>query len=199
LPYVLRAAAPERYRELFVIATDVEDQRACVFSAKHHPDVPIWQAVRCSVSIPFVFTPERCLGRSFVDGGLTWDYPIDLFDGKAHPGDRQPGSGDPPAPGTLGFRLGTRAENRASRHDWGLPPARFSSLLGFAEAMAGLVSGAANRAHLHESDLARTVFLDVGHVAATDFRAPREVIERLIERGRAETARFLEGRFARGS
>jgi NTE family protein len=175
-----RAAEPARYRELFVIATDVESQRAVVFSAKHHRDLPIWQAVRCSVSIPFVFVPERCLGSSFVDGGLTWDYPIDLYEGNAS--------------GTLGFCLGTRAENRASRHDWRLPHARFAGLLGFFEAMAGLVVGAANRAHVRDGDLTRTVFIDVGNVAATDFAAPPEVIERLIRTGYDETARFLERR-----
>jgi NTE family protein len=195
----LRAAEPARYRELSVVASDVGRQRAIVFSAKHHPDLPIWQAVRCSVSIPFVFTPERCLGSSFVDGGLTWDYPIDLYDPEIRPSERQPGKDAPPEGGTLGFCLGTHAENRASHHDWRLPHVRFSSLPGFLEAMAGLVVGAANRAHVRDSDLARTVFIDVGDVAATDFRAPPAVIERLIERGEAATARFLDDHLGWGA
>ena len=186
-----RRAAPERYRQLFVVASDLVRQTPVVFSAKRHGDLPIWRAVRMSVSIPFVFEPVRHDSGVYVDGGLSWDYPIDLYD-HPDPADARPGAGMPRSQETLGFCLGTRAENRASRDDWSSPPQRTRPLLAFIAATAHFLTNTANRAHVNEADLPRTVFIDDDGVAATDFDLPTEVIDRLISNGRRDTARYFD-------
>src|SRR5579875_3819730 len=94
-------AADPRYRwRLQVIVTDVSRGRLVVLprDAPQYgldPDsLEVARTVCCSASIPFYYTPGR-LGRSvLVDGGVTSNFPIWLFDA---PGE--------PAWPTFGFRL----------------------------------------------------------------------------------------------
>jgi NTE family protein len=162
-----------------------------VFSAKSDPDLPIWKAVRMSVSIPFVFEPVHHDGGVYVDGGLSWNYPIDLFD-HADPSAARPGSGLPHSQETLGFCLGTRTENRSSKQDWSSPPQRTRRLLQFVEAIGSFLMNTSNRAHVNESDLMRSVFIDDLGISATDFDAPPELINDLIESGRRGTATYFD-------
>jgi predicted acylesterase/phospholipase RssA len=46
-----------RFKDLFIIATDITHQRPEVFSYETTPDWSIWEAVRASMSIPIVFDP----------------------------------------------------------------------------------------------------------------------------------------------
>jgi NTE family protein len=144
-----------------------------------------------SVSIPFVFEPVRYAGGVFVDGGLSWNYPIDLYD-NPDPSAARPGSGLPRSTETLGFCLGSRKENRASRQDWRSPPQKTRTLMQFVGAIGGFLMNTANRAHVNDADLARTVFIDDLGVAATDFDAPPEVIDELIASGQSATADFFD-------
>ncbi|OYD61487.1 NTE family protein [Rhodococcus sp. OK302] len=63
------------------------------------------RAVRASAAIPFVFTPVRVKGATWVDGGLLSNFPVDLFDRSDSLAPRWP---------TFGVRLTARA---------GTPPA----------------------------------------------------------------------------
>jgi predicted acylesterase/phospholipase RssA/TPR repeat protein len=68
-------------------------KRAVVFAAAHpygqlifdsrgkHQDHEIDFAVRCSMSIPFVFVPQYHGGRRAVDGGLLNNFPVEAFRG----------------------------------------------------------------------------------------------------------------------
>jgi len=69
-----------RYKKLWMVVSDLSTRRPRVFSAETTPDVPIWQAVRMSMSIPLFFASVDCEGHVMVDGGVTWNYPVDLFD-----------------------------------------------------------------------------------------------------------------------
>ncbi len=81
-------------RDLYVTGTNLTAQQSVVFSHEQTPDMPLKIAVRISMSVPLYFgavfldeqnqpvqRPKR--GGSyqiFVDGGLTANYPIALFD-----------------------------------------------------------------------------------------------------------------------
>lgn len=80
--------------DLYVTGTNLTAQKSVVFSYECTPDMPLKTAVRISMSVPLYFgavfldetnqpvqRPKR--GKSyqiFVDGGLTANYPIALFD-----------------------------------------------------------------------------------------------------------------------
>lgn len=76
----------ERYgRELCVVVGNVSLGRPEFFHPKTTPNVPVWQAVRMSINIPFIF--EAYKGEIhqqeylFTDGGLFDNYPAHIFDG----------------------------------------------------------------------------------------------------------------------
>lgn len=96
------------YKDLYVTGTDLTDQKTVVFSHEHTPEMPLKVAVRISMSVPLYFgavfmddqnhvvrKPRK--GQTYhilVDGGLTANYPIGLFDVAGQPN-----------PETLGLKL----------------------------------------------------------------------------------------------
>ena len=73
-------------RDLYVVASNLSKHEIQIFSAETTPDAPVADAVRMSMSIPFVFEALQFDGTQFgqgdwyVDGGLFKNYPIDIFD-----------------------------------------------------------------------------------------------------------------------
>ena len=63
---------------LAVIATDIKNASMVVYSSEQNPTMPVADAVRQSMSIPFVFQPLGNDGE-LVDGGLVSNYPLWLF------------------------------------------------------------------------------------------------------------------------
>jgi NTE family protein len=172
------------YRRLSVVSSNVTRQRIEVLSAETQPELPVWKAVRMSVSIPLIFVPVRHEGSVYVDGGVGWDYPIELFDARQVPPERSE---------TLGFALGTRAEISADHHHWRSPPQSTSHLFGYLKALGTLLTHTANRAHLRHRDLPCTIFIDDLGVSPADFDAPPATIDALIASGtEAATAYFRQ-------
>lgn len=76
------------FRELFqmsginyqVICSNVNTYRSVTFDHVGMPNLKVLKAVRMSMSIPLVFTAEKYRGDIYVDGGLTDNYPIRLYD-----------------------------------------------------------------------------------------------------------------------
>lgn len=64
LPYHVRIYASRR------------DVDALIFDSIVSPDMSVAHAVRCSVAIPFFFTPERNQGLNVFDGGMRHNYPV---------------------------------------------------------------------------------------------------------------------------
>lgn len=63
------------------------DRNALIFDS-HDPStrvIPAAYAVRCSMAIPFVFTPQRDAGMRVLDGGMRNNYPVDILL-RDHPG-----------------------------------------------------------------------------------------------------------------
>lgn len=54
---------------LRIYASDLTHLKPIAF----HDSIPLWDALRASTSVPFVFTPHVIRGRMFVDGGLMVD------------------------------------------------------------------------------------------------------------------------------
>jgi NTE family protein len=76
---------------LHVLACDIRNREIVEMSSASHPDMPIADAVRMSMSIPFVFRPVKWLDwpsgdvtkareRVCVDGGLADNFPVETFD-----------------------------------------------------------------------------------------------------------------------
>lgn len=182
--------APGRYRRLYVIGTDLTDQRARVYSAHATPEVPIWKAIRISMSLPLFFASVRRERDVWVDGGLTWNYPIDLFDRRRFV---EAANGAPEESiynkATLGFRVDARAEIASEQKRFGPPSVRVDDFVSYAKALVGFMIDMANHAHLEPHDWQRTVFIDAHGISTTDFNLSDAQISTLVESGRlgAET------------
>lgn len=191
----------KRYRELYVVGTNLSSQMEQVYSAEHTPDVPIWQAVRVSMSIPLFFAAIKEDGDILVDGGVTWNYPIDLFDDKGF----QPAAGAGQAvkyptsyddnhiynKETLGFRVDTKDEIKAEKNRWRAPPKQIDSFVDYAGALIGFILDMANKAHLHTNDWHRTVFIDALGVETTDFALSDKQVADLVDSGVKCTRDYL--------
>ena len=62
-----------------IMATNLNKYCYKKFNYSDTPNVKVLDAIRMSISIPFVFTCVEYEGDIFVDGGLIENYPIDLF------------------------------------------------------------------------------------------------------------------------
>jgi len=184
---------PEKYRELYMIGTDLSAQKAVVYSAERTPDTPIWQALRISMSLPLVFASMKSDRDICVDGGLSWNYPLDLFD---HPRYKAGAEGESDAPlyntATLGFRVDSRAEIQAERSHFNLPRAEVHNLVDYLKALAGFAIDMANHAHLKDADWHRTVFIDSQGVGTTDFGIDEKQQMALIDSGRQGAEDYLQ-------
>jgi predicted acylesterase/phospholipase RssA len=65
-------------RDLYIIATDLENGERVVFGKVDGVDVPISLAVAASSALPLLYKPVRIFGREFVDGGLRGNASLDL-------------------------------------------------------------------------------------------------------------------------
>lgn len=81
-PLTFRNLARATGRSLAVTATCVEDQGCAILDASSAPDMPILLAIRMSCSVPFVLTPVRYRGKTYIDGALTNYFPADLGVGR---------------------------------------------------------------------------------------------------------------------
>lgn len=189
------------FRDLYMIGSDLSRQRPVVFSGDDTPDTPIWYATRTSMSIPLFFQAIKTAGDVRVDGGVTWNYPIDLFDERRFLVNPKAGV-KPDYPTlydenqvynkeTLGFRADTADEIAAEKDSWNLPPADVSNFEGYIKALLGFMLDMANKSHLHPNDWHRTVFIDAAGVSATDFGLGRALVSKLIANGVQGTENYL--------
>jgi NTE family protein len=176
-----RAMSPDpdrRYAELSVVATDLTAGVPIVFCADRTPGMRISKAIRASMSIPLffeAFIDEQ--GHVLVDGGVSWNYPIDLFDPAeaVYAGNTL----------TLGFWVNPVRSFEQS-------PAAITGLRSFLEALSNFAVAAANDKHLHAVDEARTIFIDSGGVSVTNFNITPTQILTLEENGRNAAREWLD-------
>lgn len=178
----------EGYRSLYLMGTNLSTSFPVIFSAENekYARMPIVEAVRISMSIPFFFTAPRdkTAGTVYSDGGLLDNYPVKLFDMKKYS-----------SPGkytetdyyrrinakrseteqlvynkeTLGFRLSTK-EQIAMLEEGGEPSSqKITSVMDYTKAVIQAMLAVQENGHLHKDDWDRTVYIDTLGVKTTDF------------------------------
>lgn len=167
-----RAQADPAFKDLYVVATDLDLRDWVVFSHEDERfrDLPLAEGVRSSMSIPFYFAAQEIAGDTFVDGGVLHNYPIDLFDA------------DGPTAATLGFFLGSLRGGREVTDLRVFTEDVFESLL------AVQVDDVCNTPDV----IRRTVFIDPLGIATTDFSLTQEQKCALIRSGAKGTESYFE-------
>lgn len=164
-----------RFKDLYVVSSDLSRRRSQVFSYEKSPDLPVAQAVRASMSIPLFFEAfyidDKLFGESgqrrdlFVDGGVFDNYPIDLFDRNGI------------NPHTIGLFL-SNTEGPVN------PDYTIDSFPEYARNLfEALLDVQVNAFNNNPNDQKRTIVIDDLGVRTTDFGLSREMKCKLVHQG----------------
>ncbi len=75
----------QNFKDLHILATELNSHGIKIFNAQNTPDVIVAEAVRASMSIPlffkaFSFSQGIDPKNVYVDGGMVWNFPLEIFD-----------------------------------------------------------------------------------------------------------------------
>lgn len=191
------------FRDLYVVASCINQQRQVVLSHQTYPNMKIKDAVRISMSIPFYFEPiwidqdgQRVKRPKdlngfdlMVDGGILGNYPIFVFDTILVNDCGQPQRWANPA--TLGVRMDSDAQIALDRSSGGLAPQDLGSFSQYAAASFIFIAESLNRPFCTPGDWARTISVSSLDIGPKIKRMSEDQKSRLFESGRAATAAFL--------
>jgi NTE family protein len=162
-------------KNLLVIGTNISRQEKQIFSYEETPDVPLWLAVRISMSIPFYFVPVKLAGDYFVDGGLSNNFFLNMFD-----------KNDTKTMETLGFRVDSESELKTNKY---FP---INNIFDFIKVTMKYVFGNIGDIQLSVLDLQRVIKINTQDVSFVDFSMSKEHKEMLLKSGYEATRKFFQ-------
>jgi NTE family protein len=195
-------AGANGFKELYVIATNLSEQKAEVLSHETYADLSVCEAVRMSMSIPFFFKASKYNTNVMVDGGVSWNYPLNIFDYKEYLINQSNGTAAAYSADsdyvfnneTLGLRLDSTAVIDYEKHNWALPPMKITSIRQHTAALLNFMMEKANNSHLHQNDWNRTIAIDTLGVKTTQFNLGEKDISQLIASGEKSTGDYFKWR-----
>jgi NTE family protein len=190
------------FKDLYVTATVLNEQRMVVLSRQTYPGMRIKDAVRISGSIPLYFEAvfvdkQGHVIRSprnqrqldvMVDGGLLGNFPIRIFDSvETGAGMRSVIANEL----TLGFRIDSEKQIENDKTGKGLAGMPVSSFREYTAAFYNIAMENLNRQPLSPDDWKRTVSISDGNFRPRIRKLSKTEIALLIENGRAATENFF--------
>jgi NTE family protein len=158
-----------------IVGASLSRREACVFPGAGMPRIPLVEAVRISMSIPLFFQAVRLENELYVDGGVLWNLPLEVFD---HEGE--------PDPGTLGIIV--RESGEAN-------PQPIRSVPEYAAALLRTLIRAQQGSLDYRPAIAeRVVQIDDLGISPVDFFMSAPQKWALVEAGRVATHALLERR-----
>ncbi|HOR48786.1 MAG TPA: patatin-like phospholipase family protein, partial [Rectinema sp.] len=143
------------FLDLYITGTDVSNRTSRLFSFETTPDMEVALAVRISMSIPLFFEaiqyqyPGTEEPQFYVDGGVMWNYPINLFDDHKYCRKLNDGANTE----TLGLFLFSSSEKTQ------YPPIK--SMLDYMESLFESVSTVQEQLAIRtEKNYSRTIYID---------------------------------------
>ncbi|MEA3514517.1 MAG: patatin-like phospholipase family protein [Nanoarchaeota archaeon] len=179
------------FKELYIIGTNLSNQCSEIYSYETEQDMEIRDAARISMGIPLYYQAVRRKSDILVDGGVTMNYPIHIFDNKKYLDNKKNGEiveynksrGYVFNHETLGFRLDTKDEMLFNKMGWSNVPKKINNLKNYTTALLNYITESANKKHLHKNDWNRTIFIDTIGVKTTDFNLSKKKINALMTMG----------------
>ena len=157
---------------LIITGTCIESGTVEYFSRDTTPNVAICDAIRLSISIPFIFSAVRFRGQTYVDGGILNNFPIDVLNDKEN---------------VLGIQLGATSHSIPNEN-----PEPIRSLEKFAVGLVTCVIDEIHKLRLENSPHRENVIcIDTGNVSAIQFDLSNEKRRELFDIGRAAADGYL--------
>lgn len=202
-PYISFAQLKARgYKDLVVTGTCLNRQKLIFFSAETYPEMKVRDAVRASMSIPFYYEALfiDSLGNAYkkyvqgldivVDGGITGNFPISVFDSLAIDSNgiltRFPNAK------TLGVRIDSEGQIGNDSVAGGLETLEILDLSDYIQAMYIFTIENLNRQSLVPADWERTISVSSMDIGPKVKRLTKYDKERLLLSGSTHALRFLE-------
>lgn len=174
------------FKDLYVTGTSLTQQKTIIFSKETFPKMKVRDALRISISIPLYFEPVfiDSTGKIIhhpkhtehldvlVDGGITENFPIQIFDTET------------PDLHTIGFRMDRDAQIERDKTDKGLAEMKIGNLNEYFKSFYSMVIENLNRQLLTDTDWQRTISISDGDVQPRVRRLLKKEIDILIENGR---------------
>jgi NTE family protein len=190
------------YKDLYVTATVLNKQQLIVLSRYNYPRMRVKDAVKVSMSIPFYFEaafidstgklikrPINTEGLDImVDGGLTGNFPIHIFDSSFTRNSRKEFIANN---GTLGFRIDNERQIESDKKDRELVHMPVTSLKEYTAAFYNMMIENLNRQSLTTDDWKRTVSINDAEIAPRIRKLSKAEITRLIENGNNATKEYF--------
>lgn len=193
------AAKDHRFKDLYVVATNLSQQKAEVFSYKTYPDMELKTAVRASVSIPLYFSavfldsnghrirrPSATDRYSvFLDGGILVNYPLQVFDSVGN------GRYDADS-STLGLKL-ERPEQvgyygAANRN---IAPYEIKNFRTYIAALYNLILEKLNRDQAFEHEAFRTIYISTSNMNPRVRHISAQQKQQMYDAGLEAAQKFL--------
>jgi NTE family protein len=140
---------------LILVACSLSYRKTAYFDYKTAPNMLITEAMRASMSMPFIFEPLSYNDDYFVDGGAVNNYPINYFDYTEKEGNKEPVS-------CLGFILSSK--KKVLRPEW----INIGNIGNYTASIFSLFMINTNTA-LYKKNIDRTIFIDCGEVNSASF------------------------------
>ncbi|WP_051313172.1 patatin-like phospholipase family protein [Sporocytophaga myxococcoides] len=194
------------FKDLYVTGTCLNKQQLLVFSVETYPSMKIKDAVRASMSIPLYFEAVFIdnIGNSYknkksgknldivVDGGITGNFPIFLFDTYAN--DSLQGKIRIPNNKTLGFRIDSDAQIISDSINHNLATLEINNTIDYLSAFYIYSIESLNRIPLIPQDWERTVSVSSAGINPRVRKLSEKELKTLIKSGENATAKFLSGK-----
>ena len=184
-------------KELYVIGADVNSGKWKMFSRQTTPNMSIVKAVRISMSLPLFFKATSYEGDIFVDGGIYYNYPINLFDKKEYLDSnsslvKHHKKNKYYNKETLGFRVDTPEEISSQKTGVENNKKKINSFKEYLLALVGSFLDLANKIHLSEFDWHRTVYIDALGISTTQFELSESLKTKIINQGKKDTQEYFK-------
>ena len=178
--------------QLVITGTNLTTLKTVYYSHCSHENMKIRDAVRISMSIPFLFRPIEWNNETFVDGGVIDNYPLHVFDGEC-PGDVSALQHIcEPNWNTLGLKLMSSEEEQT--YDLFSSKCKITDVKSFAYSIMNILCKAVEQKHVTNDYWLRSVVINSGDIGTTQFNLTTEQKNFLINEGKKGVDKFIEYR-----
>lgn len=206
----------KKFKSFYVVAFDLEKQEEFIFSNDNTPDAIISDAIRSSISIPFIFephayycknaneqrlVPDDMTDHNLIDGGIALNYAIRILDEITNPNE------------ILGFYLTSKKvmekhlANKKSKsddpeleetNDIYRPPTSCSPLqctyISKVFAIHKKFGGQGGRHKKYESRYDRTIYINHLNISSIEFNIDDITKTRLMDEGKKAVDDYFSGK-----
>jgi len=156
-----------------VIATDFCRRNTVIFSKETTPDVKLSTAVRASLSVPLIFGFKKYEDSFLVDGIVTSNYALDIFDDNQRP--------------TIGLKTGNQLCPRTCA-------VKNFNLLQYILMCIDTLITSIEREHVEDATWAKTIYLDASKFNSMDFNLTNDDKYEMFRIGYETTINEIEGK-----